>query len=362
MKLMKGFRWFKKRVLKRPEDPDPLFPSGKSARFFKFDHGMRKYRGAVAALIRRRYWMGGLVFVLFVASLFIYAKLDKEFVGKSDENEFTIFVELPSGAKLDVSDKVVGSVEKLLAEVPEIKKSVKTAVARVEGWSSKIYVTLVPSLERTRSVSEVINYLRPLLSQIGGEFSAFVYCSEPESSKEFVVDCYGYDYDRLRDMAIQVSQRMEKVKGLVDVKLRYKPGRPEVRIEVDRQKASMFELTIDEISQSLHAEIRGLRATYFLTPKAQVETIARLQEQYRKNLEDVENLTLINSRGVIVPVRQFAKFEFGLTPSEVWRKSRERMIQASASRQDVALSKVAEGVLHSLEGLQIRARRKTWRS
>ena len=342
-----------KRVLKRPDDPDPILASNRPTRLFKFGHGLRKYRHTVSRLMRWRYPMAALIFVLFAASLFIYTKLDKEFVGKGDENEFTIFVELPSGAKLDVSDKVVRSVEKLLADVPEVQKSVKTQISRVEGWSSKIYVTLNSSLERTRSVQDVINQLRPLLSKIGGQYSAFVYCSEPESSKEFVVECYGPDYDKLRDMAVQVSQRMEKVKGLVDVKLRYKPGQPEVRIEMDRQRAAAFGLTVNDIAMSLHAEIRGLRATYFMTPTAQIETIARLQEQYRKNLEDIENLSVINQRGVIVPLRQFATFEFGLTPSEVWRKGRERTIQASASRQDVALSKVATGVLKALQGIQI---------
>lgn len=314
---------------------------------------MGHYRVAVVYLIRRRYRMAGVLLVLLIMSGWLYGKLDKEFVGSTEENEFTIFVELPSGAKLDVSDKVVTAVEKMLNELPEIQKSVKTAVSRVEGWSSKIYVTMVPAAERQRSAQEVIGALRPLVSRIGQEYSAFIYFSEPTSSKEFLIDVYGHDYGKLRDIAVKIAQSMEKVPGLADIKLRYKPGRPEVRIEIDRQKASLFEFTIQDIAETLHAQIRGLRATYFLTPKAQVETVARLQEMYRRTIEDVQVLSLINEKGVIVPVRQFATFEFGLTPSEIWRKDRERMIQVSANRKDMALSKVAELSLEALKSVPV---------
>jgi len=311
------------------------------------------YIRSVAFLMRHRYKLLAVgTLVLFNCSV-LYKSLDKEFVGSTEENEFIIFVELPSGTKLAVSDKVVGAVEKAVGEIPEIQKSVKTAVARVEGWSSKLYVTLVPQSERVKTAQEIITELRPLISKIGQEHDAFVYFSEPVSSKEFLIDVFGGDYGKLRDVAVAIAKNMEKVPGLADIKLRYKEGRPEVRIQMDRQKASSFQFTVEEVAESLHAQIRGLRATYFLTPKAQIETVARLKEQFRKTLEDVQLLTLINGRGVIVPIRQFAEFNLGLTPSEIWRKDRERMIQVSANRGDLSLNKVAREVDKALQNLQV---------
>ncbi len=334
-------------------DEDMVYSSNVRRELIATKGGYQGYRHMVAWIMRRRFRAALLILVLLVGTGFLYKYLDKEFVGTTEENEFIIFVELPSGTKLDVSDKVVSEVEKVLNQLPEVQKSVKTSVARVEGWSSKIYVTLLPATERTKTTQEVMSTLRPVVSQIGKEYGAFIYFSEPVSSKEFVIDVYGYDYNQLRDMAVKIAQNMEQVKGLADIKLRYKPGRPEVKIEIDREKASLFEFSIHDIAESLHAQIRGLRATYFITPTAQIETVARLQEQYRKTLEDIQNLSLVNPKGTIVPVRQFAIFEFGLTPSEVWRKSRERMIQVSANRGDIALSKVAEGVIRALKQLPV---------
>ena len=77
--------------------------------------------------------------------------IKKEFSAETESGKFTIFVELPDGAKLDVSDKVVKEVEALLDTIPEIKN----VQARVEGWSSKVYVKLVPFKERERETKDI---------------------------------------------------------------------------------------------------------------------------------------------------------------------------------------------------------------
>ncbi len=340
--------WKKKKM-----DEDIVITSQTRRKLFNTSGGMRRYRHIVSYFMRKRYRVALVLILLVIGSGYLFKFLDKEFIGSQEENEFIIFVELPSGTKLDVSDKVVTEIEKTLNQIPEVQKSVKNSVARVEGWSSKIYVTLVPSIERTRTTQEVMNFLRPLVSKVGQEYDAFVYFSEAASAKEFVIDVFGYDYNKLRDIAVKIAQGLEKVPGLADIKLRYKPGRPEVRIEVDREKSSLFSFSVNDIAQSLHAQIRGLRATYFVTPTSQIETVARLQEQYRKTLEDIQNLTLINPKGEIISIRQLAKFEFGLTPSEIWRKDRERMIQVSANRGDVSLNKVAEKGMEALRQINI---------
>ncbi len=315
---------------------------------------MKVYRQVMSYSVRHRYqvllWVG----IAFFAAGVVYVKfLEKDFMGSTEQNEFVIFVELPAGAKLDISDQVVAEVEKVLNETPETKEVVKTAAARVEGWSSKIYVTLVPRAERTRSVQDVISDLRPRVAEIGAVYDTFIYFSEPESSKELLVDVFGFDYNVLRDLAVAISNRLQEMQGLTDVKLRYKPGRPEVKINVDKERAALFGFTVKDVAETLHAQIRGLRATYFYTANEQIETVARLQEKHRKTLEDLDSLTLVASDGNIVPLQQVASFEFALTPSEIWRKDKQRMIQVSANREKLALSTAVNRGLKQLADLEV---------
>jgi HAE1 family hydrophobic/amphiphilic exporter-1 len=309
-----------------------------------------------ALAIRNRLWvMGGVVLSIVITGAIYFFVLEKEFVGESEQKEFVVFVELPAGTKLDVSDKVVAAVEREISDVKEIASSIKTVSARVEGWSSKIYVTLVPQSERTKSTQDVIDDLRPRFKSIGQEYEAFVYFSEPSRSKEFVIDCYGNDYLQLRDMAVEIAKRMEQVKGFRDVKLRYKPGRPEVRLAVDLDRAAMFGLTTRDVADSMHAQIRGLRATYFNTGDDQVETVARLSEEDRRTLEQVNNLSIVarDRKKTVVPVQQVIDIKNGFTPSEVWRKNKERMIQVSANRERISLSAAVFQVKKNLLGMHV---------
>jgi len=248
--------------------------------------------------------------------VFIYvALLPKDFLGSTEQNEFVIFVELPAGAKLEISDQIVGDVEKVLSDTPEIAKVVKTAASRVEGWSSKVYVTMNPRSERTRSVQEIIAELRPKVSDIGAQYDAFIYFSEPESSKEFLIDVFGRDYDKLRDLASAVAQKLQDVKGLTDIKLRYKPGRPEVQDRRRQGEGRDVRFTVKDIAETLHNQIRGMRATYFYTENQQIESVIRLEEKYRKTLEDVHMLTIPSPEGTMVPIEQLAVFNYALTPA-----------------------------------------------
>ena len=313
-------------------------------------------RIGAAWAVRRRYWVMGGVLLSVVFSGYIYMfHLEKEFMGDTEKKEFVIFVELPSGTKLDVSDKVVAAVEREINALPEIKSSIKTVAARVEGWSSKLYVTLVPLSERTRSVQDIMEALRPRFKSIGGEFDAFIYFSEPQSSKELVIDVFGKDYMTLRDLAVEIAKRMQSVPGLLDVKLRYKPGRPEISLRVDHERASLFGFSSKEIADTVHAMLRGLRATYFNAGDEQVETVARLSEEDRRTLDQVGQLSMVSNgrQRVVVPILQVIKFESGQTASEVWRKNKERVIQVSANRGRMSLSGSVEKVIGALKGLNV---------
>ncbi|MBI3292260.1 MAG: efflux RND transporter permease subunit [Elusimicrobia bacterium] len=336
-------------VLKNPAEAPPFavagrMPAERSER--SQATGWQRFRHVAAWCARRRYRMVGIVLTLFICSALIYrSRLEKEFSVSSEQNEFIIFVELPSGTKLDISNQVVADVERMLNNSTALKPMIKSVASRVEGWSSKVYVTLNPRTQRAASTKEVIRQLRPQVADIGAQYDAFIHFSEPQSANEFIIELYGHDYTVLRQLASAFAQRLESIKGFTDVKLRYKPGRPEVQVLVDKPRAAAFGLTTRDVAESLHAEMRGLRATYFHTANAQVETVARLQEKDRKTVEDVHLLTLATPDELHVPLNQMANFEFALTASEVWRKDKVRVIQVSANRTGLALSTAVNQVM-----------------
>jgi len=287
-------------------------------------------------------------FIIFFIALFLFTKLGMEFLGTTEQNKFTVFIELPTGVKLDATDVFVKKVEALVKEVPEVK----TFSARVEPWSSKVYVELVSLNDRKRSVSEVIESLRPKVERMK---PAFIYFEEEQEvgTKEIILELFGHDYATLREIAVSMATRLGAVPGFTDTKIRMREGRPELGLRVDRKKTGLFDMSVSDVADMVHAQMRGLRATLFHTESSEVETIARLDEKYRKTFKDLHKLVLMNKNDERIILEQVTDFKYGLGPSEIWRKNKTRMIQVSANIGRHPLSKAVDMTKDTLKDLKL---------
>ncbi|MFH1798184.1 MAG: efflux RND transporter permease subunit [Candidatus Omnitrophota bacterium] len=314
--------------------------------FLKFFY--EKQEKALFFVFRKRFIMILVAVVLFAAAIFAYTKMGKEYLGTTEQNRFTVFIELPTGAKLDSSDSIVREVETMLQEVPEVKNF----TARVEAWSSKIYVDLVDLDKRKRSVSEVIDSLRPKVERLK---PAFIYFEEEQEvgTKEVILNIFGYDYDILREIAIALTTRMGNIPYFTDTKIRMREGRPELDLQVDRKKSASFGFTTKEIADMVHAKVRGVRATMFHTKAQEVETIVRMQEKDRRTSKDIHTLTISRTGEDRVVLDQMVDFKYSLGPSEIWRKNRARMIQVSANIGKLALGRAIELLEKELKDIKM---------
>ena len=303
---------------------------------------------ALIFVMRKRFLVLTIAFIMFIGAGILYGKMGKEYLGTTEQNRFTAFIELPTGAKLDSSDEIVRQVEALLREVPEVK----TFTARVEAWSSKVYVELVGLEHRRRSISEVIDSLRPKVERLQ---PAFIYFEEEQEvgTKEIVLNIFGFDYDILREIAIALTTRMGRIPYFTDSKIRMREGRPELDLRIDKQKSAQFGFTTRQIADMVHAKVRGVRATMFHTKASEVETIARMQEKDRRTVKDIHALSTSNSGDDRVLLDQVIDFEYGLGPSEVWRKNRARMIQVSSNIGELPLGQAAEILGKELTDLKL---------
>ncbi|MBI4335699.1 MAG: efflux RND transporter permease subunit, partial [Candidatus Omnitrophica bacterium] len=318
----------------------------------------RGYRKWAIRALRRRFAVIALAFAGFIISVIIFAGFDKEFIASTVQNDFTIFVKMPTGARLEKNDLACKKVEEILKKVPEIK----TASSKVEAWTSKVYVKLVPSTKRKRTAKQVIDSIRQEVEGVKLYFpqdeniqQPFIYFGEPQEvgSRELVLDVYGYDYKILRELAGSMASRMDTVKGLTDVKIGVGESRPELGLKINKQKAAYYGLSVNDVAMSVHGQMRGLRATFYHTEGGrEIETIARLDEKYRKTFEDVRRLIVPTKQGADVFVGQVADFKYGLGPSEIWRKDKARVIQVSANIGTLSLGRAVKEIKKAVKDIK----------
>ncbi len=304
---------------------------------------------ALAGLLRHRFKviaaMLGLVVIGAMVFLFI---VPKDFLASQEQNEFVVFVEMASGVRLDIANRIVKTIEERIQKTSQVKDQIKSISSKVEGWSSKIYVTLKPRAERTLSAAEVIAKLRKELVHIGEDYETFIYFSEPQSGKEIFVEVFGYNYETLADLAMQIANKMSRLSGLSDTKVRYRPGRPELKVKLNRNQVALLGLTNQQTAETLHGELRGLRATKFYDKQEEVETIVRLEPKQCETLPQLKQLMLLSDRKEHIPLEGLAHFEFGLSPSEIWHRNKTRMIQVSANLGKRSLGDAAQEIKAAL--------------
>lgn len=310
------------------------------------------YRRLLSFCIRRRAVVALVAVFLGIAGARIFDTIPKEFIGAAEAEDFTIFVELPSGAKLEISDEAVAKIEKLLTDLPEKK----TVSSRIEKWSSKVYVKLVPLAERSRSTKDIIDSLRPQVEEVEKGFKeAFIYFEEPQEteSNEIILEIYGWDYEVLNQIAVEMLKKMQAVPGLTDMKIRWRRGRPEWLVKVDKVKAARFGLTVDDVAQTLHAQMRGLRATLYHAEAKEVEVITRLEEADRATLDKLRRITFTLPNREVVSLEQVARLEPSIGASKIWRKNKQRMIQVSANRGRYAFGEAAQKIHETIKEMPL---------
>jgi HAE1 family hydrophobic/amphiphilic exporter-1 len=310
---------------------------------------LRRYSESLTAALKHPWLIMGGAAIVFAAALATFVKaLPKDLMASSEQNEFVVFVELDTGVRLDISNEIVQEVERTVRDFAPVKHAVKNVSSKVEGWSSKVYVTLKDRTERKESTQDVINKLRPevdkVLEKYADQYKAFCYFSEPRSGKEIFVELFGRDYDTMAKLALDVAGRMGKLPGLSDVKIRYRPGRPQISVIIDPVRVAGFGLDTQEIAEALHAQMRGLRATTFYEKSEEVETVVRLAPAQRETLDQMKTLLLALPTGEQVPLANVAKIEGDLSPSEIWHRNRARMIQVSANLGGTSLEAAAKAV------------------
>jgi HAE1 family hydrophobic/amphiphilic exporter-1 len=309
------------------------------------------YRKSLFMAIKFRYIFIVLAFLILLIAVFFGRRLGKEFTAEAEEGRFTIFAELESGAKLDVTDQMAKEIEVKLSKIKEIK----TFTTRVEPWSTKIYVKLVPLAKRTRSTKEIMDFIRTEADKVAKKYrGGFVYFSELQESglKELTLDLFGYDYKILKELAISIATRLGSIEGLQDIRMSRISGRPEWRVKIDKERASRFGFTTQDIAETLHGEIRGLRAMLFHTEAREVETVTRLQEEYRKKIDDIRRLAIYTREGESVILEQVADFVPETGSSEIARKNKSRVVHITAMVSKGSLQDAVDKVRNALKDME----------
>jgi len=331
---------------------------GQSGRIFNFVR--EEYSRLLGWSLRHR----GIVFILaviiFVGSIVLIPIVGTEFIPSSDQGQFNINITLATGTNLETTSEVVSEVEKIILEIPEVKSILTTAgegsggmgFSTEGGNSGTIMVNLVEQNRRDRSMAQIISELRQKISnypdtQIKFSEQGFTF----SSGSDLAVKISGDSLDELENIANRIMISIAEVEGVYDLESSVEDVRPELHVNIDREKASLYGLNTAQIASTVHDALLGRVASIYQEKGEQVDIRVRLEEEDRNSIEEVENLLVSSGVGLQIPLKEIAEVTVGSGPKGIDRENQQRIVNVSGNISDRFLGKVIQDAQQKLEKL-----------
>jgi HAE1 family hydrophobic/amphiphilic exporter-1 len=168
--------------------------------------------------------------------------------------------------------------------------------------------------------------------------------------KSIQVDIIGHSFEETNAVAEKIKKIMEKTPGAVDASISREINRPELRIEVSREKAAALGLNMNTIATSIKTFIEGATATKYREKGETYDIYVRLKEPDRSKIEDIENLSLVSPvSGKQVRLANFVRVYETAGPVEIERQNRERVVRAECNVYKRSAGKVVEDIKKELD-------------
>ena len=287
------------------------------------------------------------VMIVLGLSLGLLPFIGVEYMPKADENEVRVSVTMDVGTSLDVLTEKFNLVEAIVRDsVPEMKSMVARLGA--SNWraggshSGSLQIALVPATERNRSDEAIAGTLRQKLSNIPGMQiytragqGLFIFRIVFGGAQESIqIDIRGYDLKTSQLLAAEIKKRVETVDGVTDVRLSLEAGRPEERIDVDRDRAADLKVNVSDIATTLQTILSGTSSGKYRVGGKEYDIIVKVKDAEILDISELLDLTVINADGKPVVMKNVVKVRSHSAPVQISRKDQERVVTLSVNIAD----------------------------
>jgi HME family heavy-metal exporter len=259
--------------------------------------------------------------------------LSRAFLPPFNEGTLVLSLQYNPGISLAESHRLGFMAERLIAQVPEVN-SVGRRTGRAEldehaegVHSSEIDVDLARS---ARSKAEIYADIRERLSAlpvsvaIGQPISHRLDHLQSGVRAQIVLKIFGDDLETLRRLAETARQQLATVPGLVDLQVEKQVLIPQLRIQVDYERAALYGLTPAAVTQALDALANGRRVSQIVDGNRRFDVMMRLSDQDRSTT-GLRDLLIATSAGY-VPLGMFAEVAETDGPNQIQREGARRRI------------------------------------
>lgn len=293
------------------------------------------YGRQLAWVLKHKLVFTGIVLLLMLLTGLMMKQgiIGEEMMSTGDQGKFSLNLEFDKITTVQKNNIISQKVENFILSQPEVETLFSNIAGPSTGigslgigspYISEFTVQLKPIEERKVTTVTYMKWLKKELNNLfpGINFSMSELGLIPRSAP-IKITLSGSDIDQVLETAKDLQAAVQSIPGADNVRLSVEEGNPEYKVIPDKDKMKRLGLTTGYVGLSLRTAFKGNDDATLVDKGAEYPIEIRLDNFDRKNYEDVENLIIVNPRGVPVKVSQFAKVVQDNSPSMLERINRQ---------------------------------------
>jgi HAE1 family hydrophobic/amphiphilic exporter-1 len=307
--------------------------------------------------------------VFFILSMLPIGFIGTEFIPAQDNGRIGTTIELPVGTKMEITKKTAEQLkelwEKKYPEIDMINYTVGQASSS-NVWGSlqnnasniiSLTLRMKPLNERNRSMFLISDSIRADLDNMPEIRKSNVLAGGGMSmmggQSTLDVEIYGFDFEQTDKIAKELSGRIAKIPGLVNVKVSRGDFTPEYQVEFDREKLAINGLNISTASNFLRNRINGLTASLFREDGEEYSIRVVYAPEYRESIESIENILIYNQQGQGIRLKDLGNVVEKFTPPTIERKNRQRLVTVASTVSGTTIDKAVSAINTEIDQMTI---------
>ena len=312
-----------------------------------------RYRKTIDAVVPHSGVTVLLAFALLAATIPIFYRLGGEFFPMVDENRLVLEVQREPGVNLFELERTVIQMEEIIRrDVPELRLIVsdygdKTGIEGADnpgGNQGVIRIELVPIEQRSRSQFEITAALLEALQDVPGASVRELREDplSPDGETGLIVQIYGFDPEVREGLAYAAMHRMRDIDGIAGLFSSVDQGRPELRINMDRERIARVGMTTSQVTRAVSDAVRGDVATTFVDQGVEFEVLVQLDPFDRAHSGLLDEIQIRAPGGEWMPLKNLARIDRVTGPASIHRINQERMVEINADLAGIDLRSATE--------------------
>lgn len=294
----------------------------------------------------------GLMMLLLV--VVVVPRMELSFLPRIANGNFQVGLQMPTGTTLNVTDAQARKIENGLLSV----NGVATVVTTVGGNGTPERANFNVQLTDYNALLTIEGAVRKKLAGIPGlsyNFQGgFGGGGAAVGNRQIQINLLSTgSFDALNQTAQQVSDTISAVPGIADVALSTEPGKPEVQLQIDRNRAALLGLNSTTMGNTISTLINGTTASRFQDPGKEADIVVRLRPEDRSRLSDILSLTMPTTGGQVVPISDVATLVNGSGPSVITRLNQQTEITVGANTLGISQAQAVAAIRAKLAQIQL---------